>query len=162
MTDYFTRTEMKTIPDEKKITTNNKPSPPRPRNHPKPAQSLKKKKNVEKQKKTVTQLRGFWTKFAEEQKQKKRREEEITQKTRNNENKKKETQENKLAPEITGQDVEYCKPTMNSYGHGQVHSNNPNNTNIPEHSKRPAKARIKLKSENNCSGDSPKNRIRKL
>ena len=157
MTDYSTRTEMKIIQDEKKISTNNKPSPARPKNNPKPAQSLKKKKSVVNEKKTVTQLRGFWTKFAEEQKQKKRKEEEITQKTRNNENKKKEIQENKLAPEITGPDVAYCKPAM--YSCTQVRSSNPN---IPEHSKRPAKARIKLKSENNCSGDSPKNRIRKL
>ena len=156
MTDYFTRKENK--PDEKKILTNNKPSPARPKSNSKPAQSLKKKTKTSgvNEKKTVTQLRGFWTKFAEEQKKKKRNEEEITEKTRNNENKKK-TQENKLASENTSTDVAYCKPAMNSCT--LVRSDNPN---IPEHSKRPAKARIKLKSENNCSGDSPKNRIRRL
>ena len=46
MTDYFERTEMKTVTDETKTTNNNKPSQPKTRNHPKPAQSTKRKKKL--------------------------------------------------------------------------------------------------------------------
>ena len=141
--------KMKTVT----TTTNNKNSTPKVRNSPKPAQNSKRKEKLEKQKKTVTQLRGFWTKFAEDQKLKKAREEELSRKTRKTSEK--ETEGNKLPTETTIRDKVHCKPTMDSCK--QVQSNK----FIPEHSTRPAKARIKLKSETNYSGDLDKNKISK-
>ena len=141
---------MKTLPT---TTTNNKNRTPKERNNQKPAQHSKRKEKMEKQKKTVTQLRGFWTKFAEEQKLRKAREEETSRKTSE-----KETEGNKLPTETTIQDKVHCKATKATMvSCKQVQSNK----FIPEHSIRPAKARIKLKSETNCSGDSDKNKIRK-
>ena len=157
ITEYFIRKENQHIPGEKKILSNinkipNHPSPSRPRTKPKPALSQKKRKNEKNEKQTVTQLRGFWTKFAEEQKQKRRNEEENrTQQARIPV--KRKIQESMAAPESTVPDLASSKLATNSCTLG---SDNPN---VPEHSKRPDRARIKMKSETNYSGDSTKNRI---
>ena len=106
---------------------------------------------MKKQKNTVTQLRGFWIKYAEEQKLRKAKEEETTRPTNN-----KETTENKLPTETAIQDAVHCKSrkaTMVSCK--QVQGNN----FILEHSNRPAKAKIKPESETNYSRDLDKNRI---
>ena len=161
ITEYFIRKENQHIPGEKKISSNiskipNQPSPSRPRTKPKPALSQKKRKNEKNESKTVTQLRGFWTKFAEEQKQKRKNEEEnCTQQARIPV--KRKIQESMAAPESTVPDLASSKLATNSCTLG---SDNPN---VPEHSKRPDRARIKIKMKRetnyNYSGDSTKNRI---
>ena len=141
-------TRTKTLPT---TTTNNKNRTPKERNNQKPAQHSKRKENLKKQKNTVTQLRGFWTKYAEEQKLRKAKEEETTRQTSN-----KETTENKLPTETTIQDAVHCKSrkaTMVSYNQVQ------GNDFILENSNRPAKAMIKQESEINYSRDFDMNRI---
>ena len=157
ISEYFTKKENQQIPGEKKTINNvnkkpNQPSPSRPKTKPKPALSHKKKKNEKNEKKTVTQLRGFWTKFAEEQKQKRKNEEEKSIQQTSTTVKRK-VKESIAAPESAFPDLACSNPVTNSCNLG---SDNPN---ILEPSKRPNRARIKKKSETNYSGDSTKNRI---
>ena len=126
--EIFIRKE-KTKPGNQ--NTPNKPSPARRKETPKPVQSAKKRKKKEEEKKSVTQLRGYWTKFAEQQKEKRK----------NNEEKPK-------SPAFQDQELACSNKSAKSskiVREGEM---------LPEHSNLPGKPRIKLKSEMNCSRES--------
>ena len=137
--EIFTRKE-KTKPGNQ--NTPNKPSPARRKETPKPVQSAKKRKKKEEEKKSVTQLRGYWTKFAEQQKEKRKKNEEKPVKIPN------KTDEKPKSPAFQDQELACSNKSAKSskiVREGEM---------LPEHSNLPGKPRIKLKSEMNCSRES--------
>ena len=125
----------------------NQPSPARQKRKHKPVQSAKKRKSKEEEKKTVTQLRGYWTKFAEQQKEKRKK---IEVKIPN------KTEETPKSPAFIEPELACSNTSANSSNSVR------DGEKLPERSNLPGNPRIKLKSEMNCSRESSQTGIKEL